>query len=136
MDEVEVYFDGQCGFCRAMAARLAALDRNNRLVLCDYNDPGAAASAMPRFTPADLAREMHVRLPDTTWRIGFAAWAAILAALPRTRLLGRLMQFPLAAAVGRPLYRWFARRRLQISKLLGLPAPCEPGGACRIGMRK
>ena len=132
MEEIEVYFDGQCGFCRAMAARLSALDRKNRLIFRDYNDPAVAEQALPRFVPADLAREMHVRLPDGTWRIGFAAWAAILAALPRTYALGRLMQFPPVSEVGRLLYRWFAPRRRWFSKLLGLPAPCGPDGSCRI----
>jgi len=132
MEKVEVYFDGQCGFCQAMSARLTKLDRHHRLVMRDYNDPDIAKTAAPRFTPADLAREMHVRLPDGTWRIGFAGWAAILRVLPGTSWLGAVLQFPPVAEIGRGLYRWFAPRRRVFSRILGLPAPCGSDGACRI----
>jgi predicted DCC family thiol-disulfide oxidoreductase YuxK len=132
MEEVNVYFDGQCGFCRASSAKLLQLDRSHRLKMLDYNDPEVAATAEPRFRTEDLAREMHVRMPDGTWRIGFAAWAAVLSVLPATAWLGWLMKCPLVSEPGRVFYRWFASRRLQISRLLGLPAPCGPNGACRI----
>jgi predicted DCC family thiol-disulfide oxidoreductase YuxK len=129
---VIVFWDGQCPFCAAVATRMLRFDTEHALRLVDYHDAGIAATAWPRFTAADLDREMHAYLPDGTWRIGYFAWAVVLKRLPKWRLLGRIMELPVFADAGPKAYRWFANRRLLVSKLLGLPAPCPTDGSCRL----
>ena len=129
---VIVYWDGRCPFCAAIAAQLRRIDTENSLRLVDYHDPAVAATALPRFTFEELHSEMHTLMPDGTWRVGYFAWAAVLRQLPKWRFLGRLMDFALLADIGPKVYGFLAKRRLTISKALGLPAPCTDGEACRL----
>jgi predicted DCC family thiol-disulfide oxidoreductase YuxK len=129
---ITVYWDGQCPFCAALAERLRQYDTEQALRLVDYHDASVAATALPRFSVADLDREMHASLSDGTWRIGYFAWAAVLIRLPRWRLLGHIMEAAIFADIGPKLYRWVAARRLTLSRLLGLPAPCTHASACRL----
>jgi len=127
-----VYYDGACPFCTESMHRIKRLDTDGRLHFVDLNLPQAAADAAPRFTPKDLADEMHLQLPDGTWRIGFYAWAAIISVLPRLAWVSNIMLLPPIAEIGRSAYRLFASRRYLVSKLLGMPAPCDATGACKI----
>ena len=129
---VIVYWDGECPFCSALADRLRSWDTARLLHLVDYHDSSVAEGALPRFSLADLDTEMHARLPDGTWRIGYFAWAAVLKQLPTWRFIGRIMEMAIFADIGPKFYRWVAGRRLQISKILGLPEPCTRDSACRL----
>lgn len=133
---VTVYYDAACPFCVASMERVKRLDRAGRIEFVDLNTPEALAAAAPRFDAAALAEQMHVRMPNGTWRIGYEGWAHMMGALPGFAALAWLMKLPPVAQIGRPLYRWFAQRRYLVSKLLGLPAPCGTGAACPIGAPK
>jgi predicted DCC family thiol-disulfide oxidoreductase YuxK len=129
---ITIYWDGECAFCAALAERLGRFDTNRRLRLVDYRRPDIAATALPRFTFADLDAEMHALMPDGTWRIGYYAWSAALGRLPALSWLGWIMDWALFADIGPKIYRWIADRRLLISRIAGLPAPCGEGGSCRL----
>lgn len=131
-DPLFVYFDAQCPLCVAGAMRFQQFDANHRLRFVDLHDPVWASRAALRFSQADLDSAMRVQLPDGTWRSGYFAWAVILENLPAWRWLGRLMSFPLFYSVGPAFYRWVAGHRLQISRTLGLPPPCDANGVCRL----
>lgn len=129
---LDIYYDAACPFCVESMRRVKKLDRGARLNFIDLGAPEARAAAAPRFDASDLAAEIHIRLPDGAWRIGYEAWAAILAALPRMRLIAAIMMLPPIAEIGRRVYRWFAPRRYLISRLLRMPAPCMAGTVCPV----
>lgn len=131
-ERLTVYYDGQCPMCLAGAARFKRFDVGHKLRFVDLHDPNWAARAASRFTADDLNREMRVQLPDGTWRAGYFAWAVILETLPAWRWLGRVMRFPLFYGVGPAIYRRVASHRLQISRALRLPPPCDANGVCRL----
>ncbi len=130
--KLQVYWDGQCPFCAAISSRLPFFDEHRRIELVDYNNPEVAATALPRFSFDDLNTEMHVAMPNGTWRIGYWGWSAVLAELPKFKWFARIMNLPIFADIGPKAYRWIADHRLVISKALGLPPPCDSTGACRI----
>jgi len=132
MRRLLVYIDGECPMCLAGAQRIGRFDPNGVIRIVDLHDPKWADYAAERFSSKDLFDLMRVQLPDGTWRSGYFAWAAVLEQLPAWRWLGLLMRFPLLYGIGPAVYRWIADHRLIISRVLGLPAPCDENGSCRI----
>lgn len=130
-----VYIDGACPMCVAGAIRFQKWDAARAIHFVNARDPARREEVRARFSDADALAEMRVQMPDGTWRTGYFAWAAILAALPRTRPLGLLMRLPVFYGLGPAVYRWVAARRLPISKLLRLPPPCDADGVCRLPAR-
>lgn len=130
--KLDVYYDGRCPFCVASRDRLIRVDTANRLNFIDFNQAGALDGVPDRFDSAALATQMHVRMPNGTWRVGYYACAAIVGVLPGLGVVGRLMLLPPVAEIGRRLYQIFAARRYAVSKILGLPAPCDSETACQI----
>jgi predicted DCC family thiol-disulfide oxidoreductase YuxK len=129
---LEVYTDGQCPLCRWTRARVEPLDRGRRLEWLDYHDPGALARAAPH-THKQLGEQMHVRLPDGTWRRGYDAWLAVLAVLPGRRWLAAVLSAPPFAWLGPHAYKLIASRRYQ---LFGVPPPCDDSGVCAVHAKK
>jgi len=115
-----VFMDGSCPFCRAARARIEPFDTHHEVEFIDYQN--AARAAEVPFPREALDAEMHVQLPDGSWRIGFFGWAAILRRLPAWRWLGWLMIAPPFRRLGPPVYRWIARHRYSLP---GIPQPCS-----------
>ncbi|HEV8385307.1 MAG TPA: DUF393 domain-containing protein [Candidatus Acidoferrales bacterium] len=122
----EIFTDGGCPFCQWARARVEPFDTNERLKFLDYNDPAVAAQTP--FSREELDQEMHVRAPDGMWHAGFAAWVAVLRALPLLSWLGALLGSGLFRNSGPKLYRWVARNRY---RLPGSPPRCR-SDACSV----
>jgi predicted DCC family thiol-disulfide oxidoreductase YuxK len=125
-----VYWDGKCPLCAEIKSRFVGFDLHHRLVFLDFRNPKDSLTAASRFTAKELAEEMRVKMPDGSWRTGFFAWAAIFSAMPPIHWLGDCMRCWLFADIGPKAYRWVAKNRFEISRLLRLPDPCDPSGAC------
>src|SRR5713226_1269804 len=83
-------YDGECGLCRALVARLAAWDREHRIALVPFQDEATVA----RFgigLPA-LAAAMHLVLPDGRVVAGADAVPELLRLLPGKRWLTWLFE--------------------------------------------
>lgn len=124
--ELMLYVDGRCPFCVHEMRRLKRWDLAGRLGFTDI--------AAPDFDPAVLGtglaalnRELHSTTADGKVLIGIDSIVAAYTLVDRGwRVL------PLRLLVLRPLlagaYRWFARRRYQISARMGLgPVKCASG---------
>ena len=133
MKAILVYIDGECPMCVAGANRLQRFDKRRRVRFVNAHDPRWAERVGERFTQSEVRGEMRAEMPDGTWRTGYFAWAAILSELSTLRPLGLLMRFPLLYGVGPVVYKWVAAHRLEISRALRLPPPCDENGVCRLG---
>jgi predicted DCC family thiol-disulfide oxidoreductase YuxK len=116
----DIFMDGSCSFCQWTQAKIAPYDSRSRLRFMDYNDPEVAAQAP--FPRGELANEMHVRTPDGEWLKGFAAWLALLHALPKLSWLGRIASVPPMRWMGPSVYAFIARHRYSLP---GAPGRCE-----------
>lgn len=132
MSQLIVYIDGQCPLCVEGAIRARPFDPNGVLRFVDLHDEHWAEQVAERFTSKELFNQIHVLMPDSTWRSGYFAWGVILEQLPTFRPLGLLMRFPLFYGMGPTFYRWVADHRILVSRLLRMPPPCDENGACRI----
>ncbi len=100
-------------------AWLRARDRWSRFEFLPYQSADARRR-YPALEPEVLAQEMHVVAPDGVVRTGVDAAPWVFGNLPGWRWLARILGWPVARIVARPLYaRIAASRRL-----------FNQGGAC------
>ena len=122
VDPDVVIFDGACSFCQKNVRRLHACDGSGRIAFLAIDDPEVAA-CWPEFSREALMENMHVidRFGDV--HIGAGAFRYLSRRLPRLWPLALLMHIPLTGPAWRAGYRWFARRRYQLSQA----AECNDG---------
>lgn len=109
-DRLAVFYDGDCGPCRAAMAWAVARDRDHRLEPIPLQSPLAAERLGPERLDR-AAAELHVRSAGDGIRTGAAAVAAVLRRLPGWRWAGAALSWPPALALARPVYRLIAARR-------------------------
>lgn len=122
-------YDGACGFCRWITARILRLDRRGRIAAIALDDP-AIPGLLPHLTQGERAASWHLVAPDGTVRSAGAAVPALLRLLPGGALIAWL---PAAAPrTTDRLYRSLARRRGTLGVWLG-EERCDvvPGAARR-----
>lgn len=109
MSKLTVYYDGACPVCsREIAAYRGALGAEALEFVDAAHCDAQALGALPR--EAALAA-MHVRRADGSLVQGARAFGEIWLALPRLRLLGRLMRIPGVAWCAELAYGGFLRAR-------------------------
>jgi predicted DCC family thiol-disulfide oxidoreductase YuxK len=108
-DRIEVFYDGACPLCSASRRWAEERDRDGRFAFRDLNEP-VAGGCLPAV-PGGPGDAMWVRLPGGETLSGYAGWLAVLRALPRWRLLGRVMGLPPVRWAGRRVYRFVAHHR-------------------------
>lgn len=120
-----VYYDGQCGLCRAEMAQVRALDAHGDITLVDCSVPGFTDEAVRRagLTRDDLLGALHVRDVLGDWHRGVDA-IAVLYATVGAPWLARAWAHPLTRPLTRRLYPWVVAHRQTLSRLgLDLVAP-------------
>jgi predicted DCC family thiol-disulfide oxidoreductase YuxK len=131
------YTDGRCPFCQWSRQKVERFDSSGAVEFRDYNQP-AIARETP-YTDEELATEMHVRTAEGKWYGGFAAWIAVLQALPGWSWLGRLASYAPFQWIGLGVYRLIARNRYRAPKFLlrwmGAPPPCSQDAGCTIPLQ-
>lgn len=120
-----LYFDGTCPFCAMEMQRLRQWDRKGRLAFTDISLPGFDPSHLGA-TMRELDLQLYSRTGDGRILVGTASM------LEAYTLAGKgWMVWPLRVPVLRDvlswLYRWFARNRYTMSRLLGYKPVCEAG---------
>ena len=109
-------YDEDCGFCTAVAERLARRDR----VVAELIGGAAGDAALPEMSRDERYASFHV--VDGSGRVSSAgeALAVLLAALPAGQATGRLARkFPRATEA---VYRQTARRRELLGRLFRVKA--------------
>lgn len=118
---LEVYYDGWCPMCTAIALRMERLDWLGQLRFVSFRD-GLSPAAQVGLSPAALAERLHVRVSG---RVVAGIWA-VAAIARRVPLLWPLWPFVVVSGwlgVGGWLYDWIARRRAIV--------PACGGDGCR-----
>lgn len=108
---VNLYYDGQCGFCLRSLLLLRHFDDTRRLLFLDGNEPSNVESlTQVTHSQPDLGRAMWAVQSGRAFE-GYHAFRVAVLALPRLRWLGMIMTLPLAMLVGPPIYRIIAKNR-------------------------
>ena len=110
-----VLYDSDCGICKWLLAGLLRCDRALRLRPVALQTP-EAAELLHDLDPEERMESWHLIAPDGERRSGGDAIAPLLALLPGgRRLTAPFARFPGATNCG---YRWVARNRSRLSKLV------------------
>jgi predicted DCC family thiol-disulfide oxidoreductase YuxK len=120
-----VVYDGGCGMCARLVARLARWDRHGELEMLPSQQPGVR-ERFPWIRARAFADSIQVvRVSDgTTWQ-GAAAVEQLLRVLPRGRWISWIFAIPFARSFAETVYRWVARNRYQ----MGCGEHCGPHAA-------
>ena len=110
-----LFYDAECGFCRATAGLVLTWDRGRRLTPIALQDP-AASRQLADLSEGERMASWHLLAPDGSRHSGGTAFVPLFEVLPRGTLLASLAErFP--AATER-LYRLAAEHRDRLAKLV------------------
>lgn len=132
-------YDGYCAVCRTTLAIITALDWFKRVQFVDLHTPGIEEQ-YPQFTHEELMGQMHVIDEQGKVFAGFDGTRRLLKAVPLGYPFWLIMLLPGMDNVGKRVYRWIARNRYSINRLLRMPEPpareahddCLEHGVCKL----
>ncbi len=104
-------YDGRCGLCLSLVARLRRLDRDGLLEVKDLHDPQVPL-LHPEIDPRRASERMQLIRPEGGAPLeGYDAARWIAERLPGPRRWAFLGKLPGASWIGRRIYDRVARRR-------------------------
>jgi predicted DCC family thiol-disulfide oxidoreductase YuxK len=113
MGDMEMIYDGRCGFCVRSMAWFLAFDGLGQIRIRDFRtDPS------PLVSDALLEKALYLVLPDGRALPGFEAYRYVVLRVP-----GLWWQIPFfyvpvfSRLVGHPIYNWIAANRSRLSSL-------------------
>ena len=121
MGDMEMIYDGHCGFCVRSMAWFLAFDGLGQINVRDFR-----TNPSPLVSDAQMEKALHLVLPDGRALPGFEAYRYVVLRVP-----GMWWQIPffytpvLSRLIGHPIYNWVAANRGKLSSMmrLGLPRP-------------
>lgn len=116
-------YDGNCVICQSACATMRALDWRRRITFVDLHDSDSWRRQFPHLRADALMGEIHVMDQAGELYSGFRASRRMLKEVPLGLPLWLLLQLPGTGWLGRRVYRFIARRRYRINRLLGRPLP-------------
>jgi predicted DCC family thiol-disulfide oxidoreductase YuxK len=112
--DIEMIYDGHCGFCVRSMAWLLAFDGLGQIKIRDFR-----TNPSPVVSDAQLEKALYLVLPDGRALPGFEAYRYVVLRVP-----GLWWQIPffyvpvLSRLFGRPIYNWVAANRGRLSTMM------------------
>jgi predicted DCC family thiol-disulfide oxidoreductase YuxK len=120
ISDMEMIYDGRCGFCVRSMARFLAFDGLGQIRIRDFRtDPS------PVVSDAQLEKALYLVLPDGRALPGFEAYRYVVLRVPGLWWQVPLFYVPvLSRLFGHPIYNWIAANRGRLSSWrFGLARP-------------
>ena len=111
MGEMEMIYDGKCGFCVRSMASFLAFDGLGQIKIRDFR-----VNPSPVVSDAQMEKALYLTLPDGRALPGFEAYRYVVPRVP-----GLWWQVPffyvpvLSRLFGHPIYNWIAANRSRLS---------------------
>jgi predicted DCC family thiol-disulfide oxidoreductase YuxK len=138
---ITAVFDGRCVICNTTRRIIRAMDWLKRVEFLDLHDRAQVEARFPFLDYDASMGEIHVIDRNEHVYAGFDATRRMLRAVPLGLPLWLLLSIPgVSNWLGPRMYRFIARHRYKINRLLGVDleaagADCETeceGGICKI----
>ena len=111
--EMEMIYDGRCGFCVRSMAWLLAFDGLRQISIRDFR-----ASPSPVVSDAQLEKALYLVLPDGRALPGFEAYRYVTLRVPGLWWQVPFFYVPMFSRLfGHPIYNWIAANRGRLSNL-------------------
>ncbi len=114
MGDMEMVYDGRCGFCVRSMASFLAFDGLQQLRTRNFRtDPS------PLVSDAEMEKALYLILPDGRKLPGFDAYRFVVPRVPGMWWMIPFFYIPIFSRLaGRPIYYWIAANRSRLSSLL------------------
>jgi len=111
--DMEMIYDGNCGFCVRSMAWLLAFDGLRQIKIRDFRTTPSAV-----VTNAQMEKALYLVRPDGRALPGFEAYRYLALRVPGLWWLVPLFYVPLLSRLfGRPIYNWVAANRGRLSTM-------------------
>lgn len=125
-------FDGRCVICKQTRRTVHLLDWFRRVEFVDLHDTEQIETRFPWLDHDKAMGEIHVVDSEDAIYPGYFGVRRMLRDLPLGLPVWVVLHFPGMDAAGQWVYRWVARNRYTINKLVGVDLePCEDG-VCKL----
>jgi predicted DCC family thiol-disulfide oxidoreductase YuxK len=113
MGDMEMIYDGRCGFCVRSMAWFLAFDGLGQIKLRDFR-----THPSPVVSDAQMEKALYLVLADGRALPGFEAYRYAVLRVPGLWWQVPLFYVPLLSRlVGHPLYNWIASHRILLSSM-------------------
>jgi predicted DCC family thiol-disulfide oxidoreductase YuxK len=111
--DMEMIYDGRCGFCVRSMAWFLAFDGLRQIRIRDFR-----TAPSPLVSDAQLEKALYLVLPDGRALPGFEAYRYVVPRVPGLWWQAPFFYVPvLSRLVGHPIYNWIAANRSRLSSL-------------------
>ena len=111
--EMEMIYDGRCGFCVRSMAWLLAFDGLRQIGVRDFR-----TNPSPVVADAQLEKALYLVRPGAEPLPGFDAYRYVVLRVPGLWWQVPLFYLPvLSRAIGHPIYNWVAANRTRLSEM-------------------
>ena len=117
MNKAVLIYDGECPLCQGSVRLVRSRIRSGELELLPFQAPDRAAR-YPELTEEACQQGIQLVLPDGRAVAGSEAVPETLARLRGWRWLSHVLRTPGVKLLVRYLYRWIARNRYTLSRVL------------------
>lgn len=125
-------YDGNCVICRSTCETLRALDWLKRIEFVDLHKADDMRERFADVSRERLLSEIHVLDAEGRLYAGFAGTRRLLKEMPLGFPLWLLLHLPGCDALGQRTYRFIARRRYRINRMLGVELPDCADDSCKM----
>jgi predicted DCC family thiol-disulfide oxidoreductase YuxK len=109
--DMEMIYDGRCGFCVRSMAWLLAFDGLRQIAIRDFR-----TQPSPVVSDAQMEKALYLVLPDGRALPGFEAYRYVVLRVPGLWWLVPFFYVPvLSRLIGHPIYNWIAANRSRLS---------------------
>ena len=113
MGEMEMIYDGKCGFCVRSMASFLAFDGLGQIKIRDFR-----VNPSPVVSDAQMEKALYLTLPDGRALPGFEAYRYVVLRVPGLWWLVPFFYLPvLSRLIGTPVYNWVASNRSWLSSI-------------------
>jgi predicted DCC family thiol-disulfide oxidoreductase YuxK len=111
--DMEMIYDGDCGFCKRSMAAFLAFDGLQQVSIRNFR-----TQPSPVVSDDKIEKALYLVLPDGRALPGFEAYRYVVARVPGLWWLIPLFYVPvLSRLIGHPLYNWVASNRGRLSAM-------------------
>lgn len=129
---VTALFDGYCVICQSTRKTINALDWFNRVEFLDLHEQDTVESRYPDIDYDQLMGEIHVVDTEGGLHAGYYGTRRMLKEVPLGFPIWLILQIPRMDWIGTRVYKFIARNRYQINKLVGNEIPDCVDEVCKI----
>jgi predicted DCC family thiol-disulfide oxidoreductase YuxK len=109
--DIEMIYDGRCGFCVRSMAWFLAFDGLRQISIRDFR-----TNPSPRVPDALVEKALYAVLPDGRALPGFEAYRHVVLRVPGLWWMVPFFYIPvLSRIIGHPVYNWIAANRSRLS---------------------